>query len=336
MARNLTKRTTLGGFLWQLTLSGLKFVYKLVKRRPSLAVSVSLHLTLLILLGMAFSMPDSQPPRQYFLPAPDNLPIQDEIDPLLPPDPEDISDDDSSTENVSNKDLSDNSAGSSASTMPEAPNLIVAAGVNSLFQMPSGNGTDLQGMGAGGSGGGGGKGLAKARKKMGNLFGLDVGSGNQGLIIFLDKSGSMEKVAEQVQALVEQEFPDAKVFNLRGALFGSAKSLEKLRSVKKADPYILSYYQSMLNGSIIPKCIDYLQTTKTNPESIYMLSDFADYIDFAALNEFCDMLVARKIKFFAHSLDKSPPYAINRVCQVTSGAVLVLPANKLPQPSHEK
>jgi hypothetical protein len=319
--------------LIQLAFDSVKLIFRLVKWRPILSLSVFFHVALLILLGMSFSLSNVQAPKRYFLPVVDNVPVKDEIDPFLSPEPEDLEDDSMSPEDTSGKDFLDSLSNLPAQAMPEAPNLMVAAGVASLFQMPSGNGDDLQGTGASASGGGGhGKGLAKIRKNAGDLFGLNVGSSNEGLLVFLDKSGSMEKVAEQVQFFVEQEFPSAKVFNLRGALFGNEKSLEKLKQVKKADPYILSYYRSMLNGSIIPKCTDYLQTTKVNPESIYMLSDFADYIDFPVLNEFCDLLVARKIKFFAHSLDNRPPAAIGRLCQATGGAVLILPADKLPKP----
>jgi hypothetical protein len=235
-------RKTLGSILIGIICALCRLAARVVKKYPTHSVSVLLHLLLLGALASVFSLPRGAVYHRVFLPMPDHFTTGSEPDELSPPDPA-LDDDSADADDDAQRAMErlNQAAGSSGSSGAAAPNLIVAQGANALFLMPSGADTDLQGTGGAGGGGGGGKGLARIRQHAGKLFGLDVGSSNEGLLVFLDKSGSMEKVAAQVQELVERDFPDAKVFKLRGALFGSAKSLEKLKTVKKADPYILSY-----------------------------------------------------------------------------------------------
>lgn len=189
---------------------------------------------------------------------------------------------------------------------------------------------------AGGTGtGGSGNGKGSGRLKSSQIFGVDLATGNEGLIVYLDHSGSMQEASKRVRALVTAEYPQAMVFHLRGALFAEDRSIDKLKKERKGEDYIVTYYRTMLNSSIIPKCCAYLDTLGTPPEAIYMMSDFKDYVDPQVVDDFSRLLVSKKIKFFAHSVGERPHAAISTLCRQTGGAVLMVPLEKLPKAPEE-
>ncbi|MDR1192425.1 MAG: hypothetical protein LBK60_12315 [Verrucomicrobiales bacterium] len=205
------------------------------------------------------------------------------------------------------------------------------AGINTPAILPFGAGDgSVQGIGGTRSG----TGRTIKNKGMGKLFGLEVG--NAGLVVLLDNSDSMKTVAAQVRKLVEREFPTALCMELSGALFCDEKNLDKLGRSKKIGEPLLGYYRSGLAKSVISLTVNHLQTCQTAPESVYMMSDFEDYVDFPSVNEFGALLAEKKVKFFAHSVGQRPPSAITRLCQQTGGAVLLLPPEKLPEVTDEK
>jgi hypothetical protein len=313
-------RPTLGDRLLRFTLKGAGLGCRLCRRYPSLPVSALLHLGLLACLGYFITLPAGKTPAQPFAPVLYGLQTQDQQpDELLP----------------AVEEPGDSAVGGATDhLLPNIPAQAGAllgttgAGIHGPVVLPSVTGGN-------GSSTGGGTGKPVRNRRTGKLFGLEVQTGNAGLVVFLDKSNSMKAVAERVQKLVEQDFPKAVCIELNNALFCTETNLDKLGRSKKIGEPLLGYYRSSLAKSVIPLGTNYLQTCGTPPESVYMMSDFEDYVDFSSLNEFGNLLVEKKVKFFAHSVGQRPPASIARVCQLTGGAVLVLPPEKLPKASAE-
>lgn len=159
--------------------------------------------------------------------------------------------------------------------------------------------------------------------KGGALFGLNLQTTNQGVIIVLDTSGSMEPLAEKVRATVEENFPEARIITVKGALFATEKTLVKMRKERGAADFYVGYYTSMLEYSLIAQIKKMLLSYPTIPESIYFFSDYADYVDPLAVKEFSELMMEKKIKFFAHSVGKDPDPSITRLCKVTGGQELI-------------
>ena len=198
-----------------------------------------------------------------------------------------------------------------------------SSGFNLLNPSPSalvaGNGLGTGTTGGGGSGGSG-KGSSGKGKK---LFGMDVQTTNQGILVILDTSGSMEPLAARIRATVEADFPDATVITAKGALFATEKTITKMKKERGASDFYTNYYSSMLEYTVIPQVNRHLLSLSTPPESIYFFSDFADFVDSAAVREFTEFLTSKKIKFFAHSVGKEPDSAITRLCKNTGGQELI-------------
>lgn len=186
-----------------------------------------------------------------------------------------------------------------------------------------------------GSGGGSGAGTGKGGKKR-NLFGLDVQTTNQGIWVFLDDSGSMQEIAARVQAEVMESFPEAQVVKIKGGLFANHRTLNRLRRERGEQDYYVQYYSSMMDQSILVLVEQLLAGRSTMPESIYVLSDFADYVDENAVDDFKQLLLKNRIKFYAHSVGKAPHEQLIQACKKTGGQVLVkpvvLPAATVQQP----
>jgi hypothetical protein len=209
--------------------------------------------------------------------------------------------------------LSSDGGSSGFQLLNPSPNALVAG---------NGLGTGTMGAeGAGGSGKGSGSGSGSGRGK--KLFGLDVQSTNQGILVILDTSGSMEPLAAKARAVVERDFPDATVLTARGALFATEKTIAKMRKERGATDFYTGYYSDMLEYTVIAQVKKHLDQQATVPESIYFFSDFADFVDNAAVKEFTEYLTSRKIKFFAHSVGKEPDSAITRLCKNTGGQELL-------------
>lgn len=196
---------------------------------------------------------------------------------------------------------------------------------------------DIRGAAGLGSGGESGKGFGTVKGgKKGNLFGLQIQTTNQGILVFLDNSGSMREVAAQVEAMAAESFPDAKVVKIKGGLIANHRTLSRLRRERGEQDYYHQYYSSIIDDSILVLVDQMLAAKSTMPESIYMLSDFADYVDERAVDEFRNFLLQHKIKFYAHSVAKPPHEALAKLCRKTGGQVLVQPVSpvgtSLPAP----
>jgi hypothetical protein len=187
---------------------------------------------------------------------------------------------------------------------------------------------DIRGAAGLGSGGGSGKGPGTGKGgKKGNLFGMQMQTTNQGILVFLDSSGSMQEVAARVEAMAAESFPEAKVVRIKGGLLANQRTLNRLRRERGEQDYYYQYYSSMMGQSILVLVEQMLAGKSTMPESIYMLSDFADYVDERAVDEFLDFFLKHKIKFYAHSVAKAPHEALAKACKKTGGQVLLLPVD---------
>ncbi len=302
-------------------------------RHLALFVSLLIHGLIILALGAVVVIQRSSPASGEFeaaslQPAPQDIveqPPPEAVEPI-PSEPDPTEQD---SANASS--MAENSAANESP--PAAATLITTLAPAPAFTMLSGNGSSFDpNASASGSGDGRGGGGGRAGKGTGRLFGVQMATRNEGLVVYLDNSGSMQAVAAKVRALVEAEFPKAAIFTLRGALFAEDQSMSKLKRELKGNDYMLSYYQTMLPSSIIPKCTEYLQTLATPPEAVYMLSDFDDYVDPHAVEDFSKELLSKNIKFYAHSVGKHPAPSIAHLCQESGGAVLMVPADKLPEP----
>lgn len=292
-------------------------------RKVALTVSFLLHGAALVIVGswVISSRSISEPhPYSEILEDMPALLVEEEIVEV----PEDVSDSDGSSgdENASSnfaiKDL----------VMAEAQSM--SASTQVVLPLTNGLSSNVFGGGSGPGVEGKANGKGLGRLKSSQLFGMDLLTRNAGFIVYLDNSGSMQEANKRVRALVASEFPQATVFNLRGALFAEEKSIERLKRERKGDDFVVTYYRTMLANSIIPKCYEHLQTLETAPEAIYMMSDFKDYVDPLVVDDFGRLLVARKIKFYAHSIGDRPHSSIAALCRQTGGAVLMVPLEKLP------
>jgi hypothetical protein len=99
--------------------------------------------------------------------------------------------------------------------------------------------------------------------------------------------------------------------------------MAKMRKERGASDFYTGYYSSMLEYSLIPQVNRHLLVKPSPPESIYFFSDFADFVDSAAVKEFSQLLLDKKIKFFAHSVGKEPDPSITRLCKSTGGQELL-------------
>lgn len=179
------------------------------------------------------------------------------------------------------------------------------------------------GGGSLGNGSGSGMGSGRAGKvsaKTGKLFGRVMQSGNEGVVVLLDVSGSMAEASGKVRAMVEREFSDALVIELSGALFANQNTLERLRRERGSNDYYLAYYTSMLPKSVVTVVTDLLKTRA--PESVYFLSDYQDYVDDSAVRDLGKLLSEKGVKFFAHTVDADPDGSIKSLCRTTGGDVL--------------
>jgi hypothetical protein len=180
-------------------------------------------------------------------------------------------------------------------------------------------------LGAGGLGGGSGSGSGRGGKvsaKTGKLFGRVMQSGNEGVVVLLDVSGSMAEASGKVRAMVDREFSDAQIIELSGALFADQNTLDRLRRERGSNDYYLAYYTSMLPKSAVMVLTELLKTRSRAPESVYFLSDYKDYVDGAAVRDLGKLLSEKRVKFFAHTLAEDPDGSIKSLCRTTGGEVL--------------
>ncbi|NJK92028.1 MAG: hypothetical protein HC904_09505 [Blastochloris sp.] len=148
---------------------------------------------------------------------------------------------------------------------------------------------------------------------------MELQTGNQGVWVFLDNSGSMEAISQKVEAMALESFPDAEILKVSGALFATEKSLDKLKRQRGSSDFYVTYYQSQLPRSIMTRILEKLSQPGPAPESIYFLSDFADFVDDSAVNDLSELLKSKGVKFFAHSVGKDPDGAIKSLARQSGG-----------------
>lgn len=296
----------------------------------SLVVSVVVHGVIFMLVGAAILVPgtsliDSFPKGEvlkdeFLLENTESLDDEHEMMPV-----QDSSEDGAAWE-VGDLGLEVEAMAAESGLVP--PGLLIDSR-SATLTLPSGlvAGGFFGGEGVGqGSGGGTGKGGGKGGRK---FFGLEMGEGNAGLLVYLDGSGSMDTVAQKIGMMVAAEFPQAKVIRVQGGLFAEERSLDRLERQRKGEDYIVKYYRGMLPGSVIPQTRALVGSGRMRPEAIYMVSDFADFMDPQVMLEFGRYLVEQKIRFNAHCVGEKPPPALANLCRVTGGALLMLTEKQL-------
>jgi hypothetical protein len=162
---------------------------------------------------------------RYFMPAVDDAQTRNEPDELLPS--IDGADDDMGTVGGANDNLPPDIS------MPHGlwSNLTSGVGIHAPVFPPSGaeEGAVPENIREQG-----GTGRTGKNKRIGKLFGLDVQIGSPGLVVFLDKSDSINPLADRVRKLVNQDFPDAESVTLSGALFCNEKTWTDLAGAEKS------------------------------------------------------------------------------------------------------
>ncbi len=165
-------------------------------------------------------------------------------------------------------------------------------------------------------GGGSGSGLGGAGR--GGLFGVEIESRPERLVALLDSSGSMEPLLERVRREVEERYPGARILLVKGSLFADDKAIRRLKRRGTSD-YFADYYSTLVEESVIPT-VARLVAEKEKPDAIYFFGDAKDYVDEIAVNDFQDLLKAKHVKFYVHSVGDNPPETLQKLCKKTGGA----------------
>jgi hypothetical protein len=157
----------------------------------------------------------------------------------------------------------------------------------------------------------------------GTLFGSTVPSSSKDTIVVLDISGSMAPLSDKARSLAQSHLPGCTIVTANAALFATDDSIDRLKREAKTSDYILAYYKANLDGSIIKLVHKMFDADGLRPQAIYFYSDYEDYVDAKAVDEFSDYLVEKRTKFFAVSVEKKPDSSIERLCIATGGQLLI-------------
>ena len=190
------------------------------------------------------------------------------------------------------------------------------------FKLPTFSGAgSTSGIGSG-NGFGSGKTRNGPRSEKTDVFGMDLGSSEEVVLLVVDASQTMKEYLPLVKQEIHKNFPSSSlpVLEVGGSLFCTSDALDNLKHIRSLPDYYLDYYSSYINRSIIPTITAYLSETDHPPTIIYFFTDFADYYgDGVTIRDFRDLLKQNQIRFFANSIRKSIPGPVAQLCSDTGG-----------------